>query len=156
MSSGNERHDPRRLLALLGEQRDLYVRLRELSEQQRSLISSDRPEQLLNILRERQTLVGALARLNEQLAPFRRDWDSLYRSLPDDQRRQANNLLQEINELLRKILKTDQEDSALLSARKQAVAERIRDVSGGQSANRAYGQQGRPAPAAPPAADVTG
>lgn len=153
MDNANEPQEPQRLVALLTEQRDLYLRLRELSEQQRSLISSDRPEQLLNILRERQTLVGALARLNDQLAPFRRNWEGMYNSLPTDLRDQANNLLQEINGLLRLILRTDQEDSALLSARKQTVGDRIRDLADGQSANAAYGRQ-----ATPPArsADVTG
>ena len=99
MDNANKLEDPKCLITLLTEQRDLYVRLRELSEQQRSLISSDRPEQLLNILRERQSLVGALARLNEQLAPLRRNWEGMYRGLPTDARDQANNLLQEINGL---------------------------------------------------------
>ena len=58
-------------------------RLRELSDQQRTLITGDRPELLLNILRERQTLVGALARLNERLAPFRRNWEGLYAGFPE-------------------------------------------------------------------------
>ena len=154
MSDAMNPQDTERLIKLLSEQRDLYVRLRELSEQQRSLISGDHPEQLLNILRERQTLVGALARLNEQLAPFRRNWDGMYRSLPTAQRHQANELLQEINGLLRLILRTDQEDSALLSARKQTVAGQIRDLGGGQSANNAYARHAT-GPSTP-SADVTG
>jgi flagellar biosynthesis/type III secretory pathway chaperone len=155
MSEGKNVRDPEQLLRLLTEQRDLYVRLRELSEQQRTLISSDRPEQLLNILRERQSLVGALARLNEQLAPFRRDWEGLYARLPNDCRERANTLLGEVNALLRVILQADKEDSAMLSARKQDVAERIRGVSDAQSANSAYARQAGPA-AARPAADLTG
>jgi len=147
-------HDPSRLIALLTEQRDLYLRLRELSEQQRHLITGDRPELLLNTLRERQTLVSALARLNEQLAPFRRNWEGLYSSLPAGPREQANALLQEINGLLRVILRTDQEDGALLAARKQAAGAQIGQLSDGRSANTAYAQQG--GSPAPRAADVTG
>jgi hypothetical protein len=155
MNQATEPDDLQRLISLLSEQRDLYRRLRELSEQQRTLITGDRPEMLLNILRERQSLVAALARLNEQLAPFRRDWEGLYRGLPAPVREQANVLLHEINGLLRVILKTDHEDTALLSARKQAVAAQIEQVSGGRSANTAYAQQaGSEKPA--PAADVTG
>lgn len=153
MNDPRERRDTDCLIDLLTRQRDYYLRLRELSEQQRTLISSDRPEQLLNILRERQTLVGALARLNEHLAPFRRNWEGTYNGLPDDQRARANGLLQEINGLLRIILRTDQEDSALLSARKQTVGQAIGAVSNGQTANAAYTQR---AAARSPAADVTG
>lgn len=146
--------DPQQLLSLLAQQRDLYVKLRELSDRQRTMISSDRPELLLGILRERQDLVAALARLNDQLAPFRRNWDGLYAALPDDHRARASTLLQEINGLLRVILRTDQEDGELLSARKQALAAEMTGVSDGQAANAAYARHGGPVQAA--GADLTG
>ena len=133
--------NPQRLLELLTEQRELYARLRELSERQRSLISGDRPERLLNILRDRQTLVSALVGLNEKLGPYRRDWDRMYNALPESTRTRASGLLQEINGLLQVILKTDREDSALLAARKQSVAQAMSTVSGGQIANAAYARQ---------------
>lgn len=151
----HQSQDPTRLIALLVEQRELYQRLRDLSERQRSLISSDHPEQLLSILRDRQTLVAALAKLNQQLAPFRRNWDVLYQGLPADLRSEANKLLQDINGLLRVILKTDQEDTALLAARKQSVGQGLREVDGGQTANTAYARQAG-APTLAPGADVTG
>lgn len=146
--------DSTRLMDLLGKQRDLYRGLRELSEKQRSMIAGDRPELLLGILRHRQDLVTTLARLNEELGPFRRNWDSVYAALPDPQRRQASEILHEVNSLLHVILRTDQEDGALLSARKQAVGEEIADVSGGQAANAAYARQAEAGDAR--AADVTG
>jgi hypothetical protein len=133
--------DAERLISLLTQQRDLYRNLRELSEKQRSMISGDRPELLLNILRDRQDLVTSLARLNEQLGPFRRDWDAMYAALPAAQRQHASQVLHEINDLLRTILRTDQEDGALLSARKQSIAGELSDVSGAQTANQAYARQ---------------
>ncbi len=147
--------DPRQLVSLLGQQRDLYLRLRQLSDKQRTMISGDQPELLLSILRDRQDLVTGLARLNDDLAPYRRRWDALYTALPEDERARASAYLQEINELLRVILRTDHEDSALLSARKQAIAGEIAEASGGQVANRAYAQQGN-APMNSRAADMTG
>jgi hypothetical protein len=147
--------EPARLIHLLEQQHELYRKLRELSEKQRGLISGDRPERLLSILRERQDLVAGLARLNEQLGPFRRNWDTLYGMLPEPDRARASGLLQEINALLRVILRTDQEDGALLSVRKQAVAAEIANLSGGRTANAAYGRYAGPANG-PKAADVTG
>lgn len=149
----HEWQDAQRLIALLGEQRDLYQRLRQLSEQQRTLITGDRPELLLGILRERQALVGALARLNEQLSPFRQHWDRMYADLAAEARDAVNALLQDINRLLRVILRTDQEDTALLSARKQAAGQELTALSGGRSANAAYQPQTQQ-PAG--SADVTG
>jgi len=154
MSSFADQLDPIQLMALLTQQRDLYQRLRELSNKQRSMISGDRPEMLLNILRDRQDLVTSLAKLNDELAPFRRSWDEMYASLPEDQRKQASGLLQEINGLLRVILSTDQEDGALLTARKQTAAGNLAGISGGKAANTAYGKQ--TGSTGSEAADVTG
>lgn len=146
--------DTSRMIELLRRQRDLYRGLRELSEKQRTMISGDRPELLLSILRDRQDLVTSLARLNEELGPFRRNWDALYAGLPEPLRNEASGLLHEINTLLRTILQTDQEDSALLSARKQVIGAQITGVAGGQAANTAYGRPAGETPAG--GADVTG
>ncbi len=155
MSHPTDPLDPHRLIALLTQQRDYYHRLRELSDKQRSMIAGDRPELLLTILRQRQELVAALARLNNDLGPFRRNWDAMYAALPEAIRSEASQILQEINGLLRVILRNDQEDTALLSARKQAVAGDMAALSGGRAANTAYARQTDFAPGSR-AADVTG
>lgn len=129
------------LLTLLTQQRDLYARLQELSDRQRSLICGERPEQLLNILRDRQVLVTALARLNEDLAPFRRDWEATYAALPEPTRSAAARLLAEISGMLRTILQSDHEDGALLAARKQVIARELNEVGQTQAATNAYSRQ---------------
>jgi len=155
MDTGTGPLDPNELIALLEKQRDLYLKLRVLSDKQRSMIAGDRPALLLEILRERQDLVASLARLNEQLAPFRRHWDVTHAALPEQRRQQASALLHEINGLLRGILQTDQEDGALLAARKQAVAADLAATTGGKTANAAYARQAG-TPFGPAAADMTG
>ena len=155
MESSTATPAPQRLLSLLKQQRDLYRRLQELSERQRTLISGDRPELLLNILRDRQTLVSSLAAVNEELSPYRRNWQQVYDALPEATRQTASGLLEEINGMLQVILRADQEDQALLSARKQAVARSLSEVSGGRTANAAYARQSGKASGSG-AADVTG
>jgi hypothetical protein len=130
--------DPDRLLELLGKQRDAYQKLSQLAQQQRTLITDQNPERLLTVLRERQTIVGQLARFNIELAPYRQTANGAYSEFPESIRAQANGLLNEINQMLQKILKSDREDGALLSARKAAVADELQTVSGGQAANAAY------------------
>ena len=155
MNPAQNAPDAERLIVLLTEQRDLYGRLRELSDRQRSLISGDRPEQLLGILQERQTLISSLSTLNEQLAPFRREWDAMYARLPEESRERTSALLNEINALLKVILKTDREDSVLLAARKHTVAQELSGVAGGKNAANAYARQSD-SPASGPSADVSG
>ena len=94
MATPSSQLDPSQLIDLLAQQRDLYMRLRDLSDKQRTMIAGDRPELLLNILRERQDLVTSLARLNDQLAPFRRNRDAMYAALPEDSKvREAKGIL---------------------------------------------------------------
>lgn len=152
MNAQATQFDPDRLITLLTQQRDLYRDLRTLSEKQRQMISGDRPEKLLTILKNRQDLVTSLARLNEELGPYRRNWDAIYSALPEDQRTVASAMMHEISGLLRTILQTDQEDGALLAARKQAVGTELGQVGSSRAANAAYGRQTPPSKSA----DVTG
>lgn len=138
--------DGARLIALLTEQRDLYGKLKDLAQRQRDILVSDRPERLLDVLGERQTIVGDLAKLNMSLAPYRQDWGGTYADLEPTIRDQANDLLQEINGMLQEILRSDREDSALLSARKQVIAGEIGNTSGARVAHAAYGQTAAPNP----------
>lgn len=146
--------DANQLVGLLRQQRDVYQSLRTLSEKQRNLITDNRPDLLLSILKDRQDLVAALARLNEQLGPYRRNWDAMYARLPEPPRAEAAALLHDINRLLREILQSDQEDGALLATRKQAVSDEVAGLRGTATASMAYARPaGSPAPAR---ADITG
>jgi hypothetical protein len=134
--------DSDRFVALLTRQRDLYAALRGLSEQQRVTLSSDHPERLLDILRQRQDIVSSLASLNEELGPYRRNWDAAINGLPESHRATVAGLHAEINALLRVILNADQEDAALLSARKSAASAQLADLGGTRAASAAYARTG--------------
>lgn len=133
--------DTDRLIRLLGEQCELYRQLRALSQRQRGLIDGDRPELLLNILQDRQRLVTELAKVNEALSVYRKNWDEIYARLPQPVRDRAAEMLDEINALLAQILKSDEEDSRMLSARRQHVAQSLAALTGGRAANAAYARQ---------------
>ena len=130
--------DSVRLIELLSQQRDLYQKLKELSDRQRGLIAGDRADLLLEILQQRQQHVMELTSLNQQLSPFRRKWDQTLASLAGESRRNVSQILAAINTLLSGILATDKEDGALLSARKQMVASELSGLSGGRIANQCY------------------
>lgn len=129
------------LLTLLEQQRSLYSSLQDLSRRQRGLISGDRPELLLEILRERQTLVLSLAQLNQALGPYRQDWDERFNALPADVQTRAGSLLESINGMLEAILASDQEDGALLAARKRVVAQNLNQLVGATAAHSAYSRK---------------
>ncbi len=146
--------DPQQMIELLRRQQDCYAALQQLSQTQRSLITGERPDLLLTVLGERQSLVSELLGLNNKLAPYRRAWDDLVEHVPESQREEVAELLRSIGGLLRSILETDQQDSAVLSARKQIVGRSLSELSGGRSAHLAYAPGGETRE--PGAADLTG
>ncbi len=154
MQEQPEAADGDRLVSLLTRQCDLYQKLKALSERQRGLIAGDRPDMLLGILQERQAHVRELTLLNQQLSPFRRDWQATFESLRAQTKQRVSELLATINTLLSAIIETDKQDGALLSARKQMAAAELSGLSGGRLANQSYARS-TPAPSAG-LADLTG
>lgn len=131
-----------RVLRLLRKQRELYERLADLSQRQRSLITGDHPEQLLTILRDRQSLVNGLAQIHEQLAPLRSDWEQMFERLAPAAKQEVSDLLKQINGMLRGIIESDQQDGALLAARRNAVGQAVGRIGEARAANTAYGRLG--------------
>lgn len=142
------------IIALLTLQRDLYRRLSELGQSQRTLIADNQPEVLLQTLTERQSLINRLARLNAQLGPYRRTWDATYAGLQADQRTTVNDLLDDINQMLRSILQNDREDTQRLAAQKESAGAALRDVKTHTNATAAYGAPSTASTTIAP--DVTG
>lgn len=125
-------------IGLLLEQRDLYLKLQNLSGRQRGCITGNEPEQLLTILAERQQLIDRLQSIGQRLRPLQANWRQIREGMDEAQGRQIDGLLTEVNGLLSKILEQDAADSALLSARKSETGRQIGLVQTGQQASRAY------------------
>ncbi len=131
--------DATEVLDLLNRQLGLYVKLREMGEDQRSLISKDDPTALLGLLGKRQRVVEDLARLDTEMAPLRRDWQTIAPTLPVEARDRATRAFRQARELLEVIIAADQQDSTLLSTRKDSVGDTLRTIDAGQQACTAYG-----------------
>jgi len=126
------------LIGLLTEQRELYVRLRALTDSQRSLITGDDPEQLLTVLGERQKLIDRLERLAERMRPYQQKWPQLRSELAPAESERVDRLLAEVNALLAAILEKDKADAQLLAARKGVVAQAMATLKTDKQARAAY------------------
>ncbi len=135
--------DVSRLLEVLERQRGLYRRLRVLTERQQGLVTQDDPQPLLALLADRQKLVDELVTVNKELTAYREEWTEIYGVLDDCSRRRVTEMLEEANATLGTILHRDSRDSAMLSARRQDLAERISAVDAASRAGAAYASAGR-------------
>lgn len=127
-----------RFLELMRHQRTLYRRLRFLAERQQALVCDGAGEALLSVLAERQRLVDGLMGLGARLAPYREHWTEFYASLDEVVRHEVAEMLEEVNQSLGLILQSDSRDSALLTARKQAVADELSGCGAAGRASAAY------------------
>ena len=127
-----------RLLGLLARQRDLYGQLRGLAERQRDLIGAGDSDGLLRLLSQRGRLVECLTRLNEELAPLRARGAEIVGAMSEEARVRARGLVTEANQLVQWILQHDEQDTAALSGRKDAVARELAQTALGRKAQAAY------------------
>ncbi len=133
-----------RLERILDRQRDLFMRLDELSRSQRALIDDEQTDRLLELLARRQSLIDDIERTNEELSPFAGSWDRLATLLPEPRRRTLRDRFEEVSRLVETIAARDESDRALLAQRKQMVGEELRTMSRSRGAIAAYTRSGGP------------
>ena len=106
------------VLALLTEQCALCRQLSGLGDRQRSLIAANQPEELLEVLGQRQQIIDRLGNLSERIRPYQQDWARVRSHLDRDDGRRADELVSELNTHLAGILAGDKADAELLASRR--------------------------------------
>lgn len=114
------------VLNLLREQGSLYQRLARLADRQHSMVSDENVGPLLVLLADRSKLSDKLTILGKQLAPIRKDWKRYHDGLEGQQRQEAEQLIQDAQQCLQQIMRSDEEDARVLSSRKQTIAHELR------------------------------
>lgn len=134
----SKRTQREKLLSLMRMQRDLYRRLTELADQQRSLITGNQPSQLLEVLGDRQRLIDRLGTIAEQVKVLQGDWPALRSGMDAAMGEEVDQLIAEINQLLASILERDRADADLLSARRSETASAVKQAKANKAAGAAY------------------
>jgi chaperonin cofactor prefoldin len=127
------------LLDRLNEQRGLYQQLKALSDQQAGCIQDGSADQLLAVLSQRQSVIEALSRSNEQVAPYRQRWAVLADTAEPAQRQQVRDVLNHIEGLLNEIVEQDERDRVQLKGMRQQIAAQLDQVGKAGRAIKAYG-----------------
>jgi len=136
--------DGQQVLELLQQQLALYGRLRELAGEQRRSAAGGDASGLLSVLSARQAIVDRLTALEARLGPLRRDWPDIHRGLAPSLRQRADQMVGEVDRLLREIIESDRQDGDMLTARRVRTERALAALGAGQRVNSAYGSA--PAP----------
>ena len=127
-----------RVLDLLRRQRDLHRELQRMAGRQHRLVNSDDPAALLPLLQDRRTVTDSLLEVGRELAPVRKNWPVVRRSLNSADQREADRIIAEVNGLLGRIIAEDDKDARLLAARKANVASKLTALRADRQALNAY------------------
>lgn len=127
-----------RLARVLDRQLELYRQLDTRSTVQGELIDSDRTDELLEVLRQRQVIVDQITDLNAQMQPYRDQWETLTASIDDAQRDTFRARFDELGVAARRIVLRDDADRTRLEHRRRRIADELSSLSKSKGAVAAY------------------
>ena len=125
-------------IELLVQQKELYAKLKQLSDKQRQLVETQDAVQLLGLLGARKVLVENLTHLGRQIAPIREQWQQMQDTLQGDQRDQINLLIDETQQLLSGIIEADEQDRKQLQNDRDAKAVELGKFTQTSAVRNAY------------------
>lgn len=129
---------PANVLGMLREQNELFARLETFATNQRRWTAAGDLSRLMGILADRQRLTARLTELAMSLKPVRQDWSRVRDRLTVHDRQEAEQLLQDSETRLRRVIEADEQDARLLSARRAVVSGAMRESHSAGQAVAAY------------------
>jgi hypothetical protein len=130
--------DENPIITALEEQVECYRRLAKLAQVQHVHVQQSQAEALLEVLKNRQTELTQIARLEHQIAPAKKAWPQFVGALASDRRARAENLMSETRRLLEEITAADKDDVLVLQQRKLSLGRQINQASAAKQVNRNY------------------
>lgn len=139
--------DEQSVIDALTEQVACYRRLAKLADVQHEHVQQGRTEELLQVLRSRETVLSQAAGFEEVVGPAKKRWAEFAGSLGSAARANAEMLLAETRRLLELITTADRNDAMVLQQRKLSLGRQIQQAAAARALNRnyaaaAYGKRG--------------
>lgn len=133
--TNRELHD---LLESFGQEQACYTALLDLSRRQKEIIEGGDVDQLLALLGQKQQVLERITGIEEQLAPYKRDWRHVQDSLDDDDRQVLDLALATVEELLSELIALERESEQLLVSRRDRTYDELRGAAHASAVNSAY------------------
>ena len=129
-------NDP--VIEALAEQVGCYRRLSKLAQIQHEHVRQSRTEQLLDVLKARQEVLGQISNQELTVGPVKRQWPEYLATLGADDRAKAETLMAETRALLQQITAADRDDALVLQQRKLSLGREINRTTAARQVNRTY------------------
>jgi flagellar biosynthesis/type III secretory pathway chaperone len=130
---------PKPLIELLEHQQTLVTDLSTLAQQQATLITSGRTEQLMELLGRRQAVIDQFTATQSQLTELTSDLDARLKSVTDTQREHIKTLIAQIGDQLASVMQRDAQDQDSLRSGRDQVQQELAIMGTSRTARAAYG-----------------
>jgi len=137
--NSTESNNPLSTLKSLSEQVECHRRLAKLSQIQHEHIRQGHVEQLLEVLKSRQSVVEQMSEAEKTLGPIKKQWTTFLGQLGDADRQKAESLVAESRQLLEQITAADRDDALVLQQRRLNIGKQLRQTTSARQVNRMYG-----------------
>lgn len=127
-----------RLCEFLRAKRSCLTQLRDMSRRQMELIDSGEMTRLLDLLVVKQRMIEQLQRIERALDPFRGEPPEARRWRSDDVKRCCADEAQQCELLLAELMNREKQSEALLTRRRDEVAQRLQGVHRAAQARQSY------------------
>lgn len=126
------------ILTILKTRREHCRDLLVLSRQQSQLIDADDYTQLLEVLGQKQRILGRLDEINQQHPDLKGQWQLHRKTAETLVRDDCEHVLAEMEAILAELLNTEKESTDQMIARRDATQRRLKAVSSGAQVHAAY------------------
>jgi hypothetical protein len=126
------------ILKVLKERRTHCRELLDLSRRQSRIIEANDYTSLLNILGQKQRLLGRLDDLKRRHPELGRQWETLRDAGPEPIRRECDEVISEIEAILAELMQTEKDGADELSQRRDATRRQLESIAQGIHINETY------------------
>ena len=132
--------DAGRFLEGLRRQRAKYAEMAAVAADQRRALETSDMDGLLGIVERKRVLLADIAAIDRDVAPVRAGWDTLKASVDAATARDIEREVSAIRELLRDLVRQEDEGRAALERRRETAAVDLKSLLAKAKARGAYGR----------------
>lgn len=134
--------DAGRLIDGLRRQREKYGEVAAVAERQRALLESNDLDELLRLVERKRALIEEIDAIKRETAGLTERWAELRGTLPTEEVRKVEEVVEETRLLLEKILKIEEADRQRIEQGREGRGDELRKLHQQKKLRDAYGQKG--------------
>jgi len=127
------------VLDRLRQQQGKYREIADIVSSQRSVFASLDVDAILGLIERKRAILADIERLEAELAPAKADWANVRSSFSPEESRQIQATLDGTQQVLRELVRLEDEGRALLKTRGNGPSEAVNEQMQNRRARGAYG-----------------